>query len=704
MADWINKRGCIYFYDQYALNEQHTAFAKYDPDRIVAEILDTGADIVAVYASNQYGIAYYPSKIWPQHPGLKGRDYYGEVASRLQARGKKVIAYTNWLDSKHPEWNVVPLGKEREVCTAPQPLADWADPQNPNGRVQALPGGAWNVPCYNSPRREDVLAITREILDLYRPDGFMLDMFFYTGVCVCNYCRPVLENICQTKEITREAIRDHWVDHINWRCERSASFIAEVSRLCRERGVLTVHNAFAPLYQPAIGGVSQDWLDSLDVFVSECFDAFLTPCTDLNSTSINVRWQHAIGKPSWVLRTSTPPHLAHWPISRAQWQLYAAACKANGCKVFGPCGVGARPDTTTSPRQLSRVKEAFELYMLDADLSEDAASAAKIGLVFSWATRKYYSDDLQWAEEFTGWARLLIEEHLPYDIVTAERVRSPNDLAKYDLVILPNVANLSDDSCEAVRQYVSQGGRVLATAETSLRDDRGNLRADFALGDVLAISRKGICEGNLALERPVEAEPISGVFQQIETWGETLSRYVEVDPAGPVAGTKDPLPMQITNWPACVKNHFGQGQTICITFDIGRLYETHGYQHIGIWMAELIDAILPERQLLLKAPRTVEVTVWAQDGRKRMIVHLTNRTVPWTLPTDARQITEIIPVHNIELTMASPGPSPKVTCRGAEIASQIHGDRLKISVSELNVYAAVVVDSETSGEPRRSRS
>ena len=62
---WLNRRQRIYWYDQYALNEQETAFAKYDPDRIAAEMKNTGADIVAVYAANQFSVAYYPSQVWP---------------------------------------------------------------------------------------------------------------------------------------------------------------------------------------------------------------------------------------------------------------------------------------------------------------------------------------------------------------------------------------------------------------------------------------------------------------------------------------------------------------------------------------------------------------------------------------------------------------------------------------------------------------
>jgi len=81
----------VYWYDQYVLNEQETAFRAYDPERITDELVATSADIIAIYAVNQYGIAYYPSGILPQHPNLRGRDYVGDLTTRLRAQGKKII-------------------------------------------------------------------------------------------------------------------------------------------------------------------------------------------------------------------------------------------------------------------------------------------------------------------------------------------------------------------------------------------------------------------------------------------------------------------------------------------------------------------------------------------------------------------------------------------------------------------------------------
>lgn len=694
--EWIRKRGCIYWYDQYALNEQETAFARYDPDRIAAELVSTGADIVALYATNQFGIAYYPSRILPMHPGLHGRDYFGEVSSRLRAQGIKVLAYLNWLDSKHAGWNIVPPGKTQQECTTELPLVSWADPAAPNGRVQNVPGGAWQFPCPLSPRREQVVDIAREIVTRYHPGAFHLDMFHGVGICLCDRCRAVLEPLFGTSEITPEVIDAHWADYVDWRTEVSAGVVAGVSAVLREHGVVAAHNAGVP-FLPVSLGFSEAWLPSLDAFVSEAYDAFLTHPSDLNSTSVIVRLMHGIGKPAWILRTSAQIHYAHWPISRAQWRLYATACKANGCHVFGPCGVGAYPDTTTAPEMLSRVKEAFDDYMADADLAEGATSAARVALAFSWNTRKYCTGggalgSVDWVEEFTGWARLLIEEHVPYDIVVAETV-SAGQLSRYDLVILPDLANLDDGVCAILREYVSTGGRILATGGTSLRDGRGVHRPDFGLGDVLGITWIASVTGHFAIERQTEPTPASGTFQQVRATGTAMSHYVRVDPAGSVAGAEDPLPLEVTGWPLWTKHALGEGLAAYVAFDIGRYFEKHGDEHIGSLMTEVVDRLLPRRQIVVNAPRTVEVTVWEQRAPQRLIVHLANRTVPWTLPTDRRQPTEIIRLPRVQLFMECPWSAPIVSCRGAGVSWQVDGHELSIVVSDLDAYAAVVMEA-----------
>ena len=680
--DWSNNRQRIYWYDQYALNDQASAFANYDPDRIAAELAATGADIVAVYAANQFSVAYYPSKIWPMHPNLKGRDYFGEVSSRLQAQGQKVIAYINWLESRHPEWYVVPLGGKPE---AEFPLATWAQPDNPDWRVQKVPGGSWRFACINSPRRAQVVAVACEIIERYHPDGFHLDMCFNSGVCVCDYCRPTLEEICGTKDITQEAINANWREFIDWRNECSASLIGEVSAVLREHGVFAAHNGQNPLWLSPLYGFDKNLLPHLDLYVSEIF-------YDLHASDLTMRWHRAIGKPSCELLTSTSPYHGHLSVPFTAWQVAVASAKANGCNIFGPCGVGAYPDTTSSKKLRETIRKGLDFFMEDADLHAHATQDAKVALVFSWATRKYFRGGrMDWSQELDGWSRVLIEEHIPFEVVIAEDVTTAKDLARYDLVILPNTAFVSDAFCEAIDAYARERGHVLATGEVSLGDVHGFDRNDFALGKLFGITRKGAVEGHFAMEGPVEPESATGVFQRVVASGEVLARYIATDPDGAVAGGPDPFPVEVTEWPVATTRGVESGKVLYVAFGLGRYYASSTLVHARDRMVQYIDHLMPDRQVVVKAPRCLEVTVWRQTAPERMIIHLANRTA---LAHDMPRIHEIVPLRDIVIEFESPHPSAHVTCRGAEINAEVNANNVRVHIDKLDVYAAVVIEPD----------
>jgi hypothetical protein len=58
------------------------------------------------------------------------------------------------------------------------------------------------------------------------------------------------------------------------------------------------------------------------------------------------------------------------------------------------------------------------------------------------------------------------------------------DASEFAVLILPNLAALTDGQAATVRQFVERGGSLLATGESSLRNEWGEARPDFALGDL----------------------------------------------------------------------------------------------------------------------------------------------------------------------------------------------------------------------------
>src|SRR5262249_4794579 len=115
------------------------------------------------------------------------------------------------------------------------------------------------------------------------------------------------------------------------------------------------------------------------------------------------------------------------------------------------------------------------------------------GLLVSEQTRQFYAyKDI--AERFLpplfGSFRAAMEEHLPLDLLN-DWDMTPETLARYPVLVLANAAALSDAQFKALRAYARNVGGLVATCETSLCDELGRPRHDFALADLFGVSYRG---------------------------------------------------------------------------------------------------------------------------------------------------------------------------------------------------------------------
>ena len=71
-----------------------------------------------------------------------------------------------------------------------------------------------------------------------------------------------------------------------------------------------------------------------------------------------------------------------------------------------------------------------------------------------------------------GFYHALVEARVPFEMAHDELL--DDAASKYSLLILPNIAALSDKQCAQLRDYVRNGGSIVATHETSLYDETGS--------------------------------------------------------------------------------------------------------------------------------------------------------------------------------------------------------------------------------------
>jgi hypothetical protein len=82
-------------------------------------------------------------------------------------------------------------------------------------------------------------------------------------------------------------------------------------------------------------------------------------------------------------------------------------------------------------------------------------------------------------------SQMAIQSRLLFDIIFDEQLQ---DLSNYKVLLLADQECLSDRQIERIREFVTQGGGLVATEHTSLFTEWRRRRKDFGLGDCFGIS------------------------------------------------------------------------------------------------------------------------------------------------------------------------------------------------------------------------
>jgi hypothetical protein len=87
---------------------------------------------------------------------------------------------------------------------------------------------------------------------------------------------------------------------------------------------------------------------------------------------------------------------------------------------------------------------------------------------------------------YTGMMHALIRARIPYLPVHVDELDTASGI---QCLIAPNLGALSDSQCASIRNFVARGGSLIATGVTSLYDEWGDPRKDYALADLFGARR-----------------------------------------------------------------------------------------------------------------------------------------------------------------------------------------------------------------------
>ena len=332
--------------------------------------------------------------------------------------------------------------------------------------------------------------------------------------------------------------------------------------------------------------------------------------------------------------------------------------------------------------RLSQWHAANEAYLVDR------RPIATVGVVWSEANVDAYGRGeagVRTGQPFAGIVEALSLHRIPWRAVHADHVA--RDAGELDVLVLPNLAAMSDAQCEAVRRFVASGGGLVATGETSQCDEEGRRRADFGLAGTFGAHATGehfgseqgqspspwsSWDGHTYLrvaggDRPAVLEGLEGA--DILAFGGRLEHvradgaaavltYVPESPQSPPENVWMREPR--TDVPALLLcDPTGGGRVAFSPADLDRCFARDHLPDHGRLLAQLVRwAARRPVPLEVDGPGLLDCHLYRQE--RRLVLHVVNLTNPAAYRLYA---TELHPVGPLRVRVAWPadlGPPTRV--------------------------------------------
>lgn len=645
-------------------------------------------------------VAYYPTEVPFHHRSawLGDRDVLGDLVAGCRRLGMVVVARTDPhatyddVEAAHPDWIAVDAdGKPRR---------HWASPE------------MW-VTCGLGPYNfEFMTEVKREIMARYRVDGLFVNRWDGSGTCYCQHCRAGF-HAATGHELPRTADPRDPVqrEYRQWREERLFAlwrlWDSEVRRINPDSCVI-----------PNAGGGATSRLDMkrigelapMLVADRQARHGLMAPW----AIGMNAKeYRAAMGqKPVVGLFSVGVEEAYRWKDSvqsADEIRLWTADLLANGMRPWFTKFAGTLHD----PRWLQPVEKIFTWCHGAERYLRNERPLARVGLVYSQQTAWFCGGDRvreRVEDPALGWYQALVESRIPFEMVH-DRLLDADRLAPFRTLILPNLEALSDRQCSQLGDFVRRGGGLVATSETSLRDEWGAARSDFGLVDLLGVSFAGRREGPvrnsyLRLEhetarghpllRGLEDAPriIHGAWQL-----EVKANLAFPNPPVTLIPSYPDLPMEKvyvrqarTDIPQVFLRETGAGRVVYFPWDVDRTFwEVLSADHLKLLRNAVLWATNEAPPVSVTGPGVLDVTVWRQKGS--LTVHLVNLTNPMMMKGPVR---ELLPVGEQRVRVRLPdglrAKRLRLLVGGTVPPFRQAGEWLEVAVPSIRAHEVVAVD------------
>jgi hypothetical protein len=680
-TDWIRTcRGLIC----EAYNPPFYPSFDFQPRKAVDIATALNSDSLRYPAASYFG--YFPTKSgYPVHPELKG-DPMRETLDLCRKAGLKTIAYvplnhpfmdSTSKDPRYPEWY------KHAADGSPMITEHY-------GFAKYFEG------CLNSPVRDVIRSLVREVLTEYPVDVMYFDGP-YQGMqnakefCHCKYCEAAYQKRFgkPVPRQTEKLSKSDEIQYHDWMANDVViAFLREIRETIRTtRDVPTLFNDTSLLSK-------REWRNrAIPVADGFMFEAAETAEDKL----FNLQLGHSTGKTIWTyVGTHTQYNREHmksdrtrgwfsYPVESQELLLDGATALAGsaGIVYWGLSRFFYQPEPPLAYESGRYVKEIFDTAAKHRNLLAAARPQPIAGVIvgdqtIDWFTGKHHNSKGYDNYYHGAWQ---VMKDLGYDSEPfLDWMMRPELLARYKLVYAPNAACLSDAQCTMLKDYVANGGTLIATHLTSVADEYGRIRPNFGLADLTGatfISNDPLEIPDLYLKLPTGEEiPQDPQVVRFRSTGEVVAETID-------RGHREKLGPAVTR----------KGRAIYIGSGLEAIYAETRMKRLRTYLGSLIDPVLAPHRTYEFAYRS-GVTPHLTAAPDTLLLHLIADIGNKTKKLRIRE--EFEPVENLSARIRIPAGRRVRTVSllrsGDKLAASTKGAWVEVSIPRVLIHDAVRVD------------
>lgn len=669
---------------------------RYDPNFWFDFFRKTHVEAVCLSAGGD--IAFYPTRV-PLHKrarDLGDRDMLGEMIKGCRAQGISVVtrvdphAMSEEAYAVHPEW---------AACTQDgKPRRHWAAKD------------MW-VTCQNGGFMFDFMpAVLKEITDTYKPEGFFGNRWAGSGMCYCQTCHTKFKAATGLELPTTNDPQDprrkayiQWNADMRWKQFTLWNDTVKKSKkdcfFSPNGGLNNPEKVIHPLVavdRQGRSGTTPVWMMGKFAKITRAYMQNL-PVVGIFNVGVedDNRWKDSVQR---------GPELQAWMQGGIAQGFRPWVAKFNA-RIF-------------DPRWVAPVTQMYDWHWRNDKYMRNTANLARVAMVNSTQSGIFTAggtaftagDGVRAAQRVTesvnGYYQALVEARIPFEMAD-DRLLEPEHISRYRVLVLPDVAALSDKQCRQLRDYVAAGGRIVATGETSLYDETGKKRANFGLSDLFGCdyvkTEDSVKNSYLtprhphALTRGLEDAPrIIGAVQQITVRPHDSAKQpltlVPSYPDLPMERVFPPPGQEQTDIPAVFVREVGKGRVVYFPMDIDRTFWDVLAADHQVLLQNAVEWAAGEPQpMTVSGPGMVDVAYWRQKAS--LAAHVVNMNNPMMMKGPYRTVMPAGPYTvSLEIPDGVQVGAVKLLESGTTPKTSREGNRLVVEVPSIALHEVVAVD------------